>query len=264
MPRTIKSDLEKKEISEKIRNALKNSRLSQNKLHELTDIPIDTIKAYIKARRCPSLENAKKIAEITGTNYMIFLSSEQRKRLRTENRGTFIEKNKVYVSLIRSAGFRFDAVSDDNLEIKCNVSSKTLQPYNDDHAEIMQKLAEYRRGLHPEYTEDYLQDLLDSEACYTYKATPRIDLDTESWEMLKKEISSAVKDIIKKHIDAAVAEREKIQKEKIHQDTVSDLIKTINAVKTVLPVLSASGSVDGETLKTLQTLSKKYQIRVRR
>jgi transcriptional regulator with XRE-family HTH domain len=38
------------------------------------------------------------------------------------------------------------------------------------------------------------------------------DLDSEAWERLKKEISSAVKVVIQNHIDAAVAEREKRQK----------------------------------------------------
>ena len=261
MSRTIKSDLEKTEIKENLQKVLKNSHISKAKLVELTGIPKDTIDSYFKGRRCPSLENAKKIAEITGTNYMIFLSSEQRKRLRTENRGTFIEKNKVYVSLLRSAGFRFEAISDDELEVKCNISSRTMRPYNDAHAKILQTMREYRSGLRPELSDDDYMNLHEQEIYFAELATAQMFLDSESWDGLKKEILGSVKGIVQKHIDAAVKEREMQKKEQTTQRITADLLKTINAVNAVLPALSGetSGAIDPKALETLKQVSERYK-----
>lgn len=261
MPRTKTSDLEKSEITKNIKKALKNSHITRNKLIELTGISENTIDSYFKGRRCPSLENAKIIAEKTGSNYMEFLSTEQRKREKTEKRGTFIEKNKVYVSLLRSAGFRFEVISDDELEMKCNISSRTMRPYNDAHAEILQTMREYRSGLRPELSDDDYMNLHEQEIYFAELATAQMFLDSESWAGLKKEILGSVKGIVQKHIDAAVKEREMQKKEQTTQMITSDLLKTINAVNAVLPALSGetSGAIDPKALETLKQVSERYK-----
>lgn len=261
MPRTKTSDLEKTEIAKNIRKSLKNSHISKAKLIELTGIPKDTIDSYLKGRRCPSLEKAKLIAEKTGSNYMEFLSTEQRKREKTEKRGTFIEKNKVYVSLIRSAGFRFDVVSDNELELKCNISSRTMHPYNDAHAKILQTLREYRSGLRPELSDDDYMNLHEQEIWFAELATAKMFLDSESWDGLKKEILGSVKGIVQKHIDAAVEKQKRDEKEHTTQMITADLLKTINAVNAVLPALSGetSGAIDPKALETLKQVSERYK-----
>lgn len=256
------SDLELTEISQKLKKALKNSHLSQNELAEKTNIPIGTLRSYLSGNRCPSYDNAVKIAESLGVGVGAFLSSEQKKHENKSKSDTFLRKNGVYVSLLRSLNFRCDVVYNDNLGIKCNISTKNISVDDDRYRYLRNRVWKYESCMDDsKYTDDEITAIYEEYYEYIHAHTNSMimDADSEEWQKLKKEISSAVKEIVNKHIDAAVAEREKRQKEKIHQDTVSDLLKTLDAVKTVLPVLSESGSVDGETLKTLQTISEKYK-----
>jgi transcriptional regulator with XRE-family HTH domain len=249
------NDLELREISEKIKKALKNSHISHNELAEKTKIPIGTLRSYLSGNRCPSYNNAVKIAECLGVGVGAFLSSEQKKHENKSKSDTFLRKNGVYVSLLRSLNYRCDVVHDDGLGIKCNISTKHLAAADDErYGEIVRRVRKYEAGLLPELTEDEIKKLYDD-----YYDFPMIhnngvilDLDTDEWENLRKEIAAAVKEIVNKHIDAAVNERKLKQKD----GTISDLLKTLTAVNALI----SSGSVDGEALEALHQLTDKYKL----
>lgn len=249
------NDLELTEISQRLKKALKNSHLSQNELAEKTGIPIGTLRSYLSGNRCPSYDNAVKIAESLGVGVGAFLSSEQKKHENKSKSDTFLRKNGVYVSLLRSLNYRCDVVYDDALGIKCNISTKHLAAADDErYKEIMRRVRKFEAGLLPELSEDEINKLYDDyyEFPIIYDRGMILDLDTDKWENLRKEIAAAVKEIVNKHIDAAVNERKLKQKDR----TISDLLKTLTAVN----ALVSSGSVNGETLEALHQLTDKYKL----
>ena len=248
------SDLETKEITEKLKKTLENSCLSISDLANKTKIPIATLRSYFSGSRCPSYENAVKIAEALGVGVGAFLSSEQKKHENKSKSDTFLQKNGVYVSLLRSLNFRCDVVYDDGLGIKCNISTKHLAAADDErYKEIARRVRKFEAGLLPELSEDEINKLYDDYYDFPimYNNGMILDLDTDEWENLRKEIAAAVKEIVNKHIDAAVNERNIKQKDR----TISDLLKTLTAVN----ALVSSGSVDGETLEALHELTDKYK-----
>lgn len=245
------SDLELTEISQKLKKALKNSHLSQNELAEKAAIPIGTLRSYLSGNRCPSYDNAVKIAESLGVGVGAFLSSEQKKHENKSKSDTFLQKNGVYVSLLRSLNFRCDVVYNDNLGIKCNISTKNISVDDDRYRYLRHK---YESCLNnPECTDDEITAIYEEYYDYIHAHTNSMimDADSEEWQKLKKEISSAVKEIVNKHIDAAAAERKLKQKDR----NISDLLKTLTAVNALI----SSRSVDGETLEALHELTDKYK-----
>ena len=258
------SDLEKTEIKEKLQKALKNSHLSQMELAKRTKIPIGTIRAYLSGSRCPRYENAVIIAEKLGVGVGAFLTSEQKKHENKSESDTFLRKNSAYVALLRSLNYRCDVVYDDTLGIKCSVSAKSLPvSANRNYREIVSQVKEYESGRLPDLTNNEITKLYDDYYSFPiiHQNGMILDLNTEQWENFRREISSAVKEIVNKHIDAAVKEREMQKKEQTTQRITADLLKTINAVNAVLPALSGetSGAIDPKALETLKQVSERYK-----
>ena len=260
------SDLELKEISQKLKKALKYSHLSQRELAEKTNIPIGTLRSYLSGNRCPRYENAVKLAEKLGVHEGAFLSSEQKKRENKSESDTFLRKNGAYVSLLRSLNFRCDVIYNKNLGLKCRVARKTMH-LDDHYKQITKMVYEYEAGKHPELTNDEINKLYDEYYSYPMQHelenSMTFDLETEEWENFRKEISNVVKGMVNNRIDAAVAERERekerIVKEKLNYTLTSDLLKTLDAVNAVIDACGGSSRIDVKTLSTLRDMTEKYK-----
>lgn len=137
------SDLEIREISEKLKKALENSHLSISDLADETKIPIATLRSYFSGSRCPSYENAVKISECLDVGVGAFLSSEQKKRANKTKVDEFLMKNSVYIALIRSLGYDVDTFLNDELNINCRISTKT-KVYCDFNK---MRWSDFRRGI---------------------------------------------------------------------------------------------------------------------
>ncbi len=251
-------------IGQKMQNAIENANLSRKSVCEYANISSQTLGNYLHGKRCPGYDVALKIAEITGTNVLDYLTPSEKERLKSQKIETVYTQNDVFVSFLDSIGchvaielqknnndlaniYHMRDFTEDDLK-KYYESENRLNEYitNGDGYQLLNLVS----GINTQEIDDRIKQTYNFTIQMQKKMESAATLNERQWNELKTEISQTIKNLVERRMKEININRNEFK------FMLNEMLACCNAANE--SDLSEIKNRCNEMAKTLQTIKDKY------